>query len=139
MTETVSMGLGPLRQIALAATDVERAVDFYRDTLGLRLIASFGPLAFFDLGGVRLLIEKPAPEAGIGSSVLYLAVDDIDAARATLVARGVAFEDEPHLIHRDDAGTFGSAGEEEWMTFFRDSEGNLLALSARRAPVSAAD
>ena len=139
MTETVSMGLGPLRQIAIAATDVERAVAFYRDTLGLPLIASFGPLAFFDLGGIRLLIEKPPPGAGIGSSVLYLAVDDIDAARAALVTKGVVFEDEPHLIHRDETGTFGAAGEEEWMTFFRDSEGNLLALSARRAPVSAAD
>jgi len=64
-----------LRQVALPATDVDRAVAFYRDTVGLRFIARFGDLAFFDLNGVRLLVER-AP-AGTGASVLYLAVDDV--------------------------------------------------------------
>lgn len=63
--------------------------------------------------------------------MLYLSVDDIQAARAALEERGVAFEDEPHVIFRDEDGTFGEAGRDEWMTFFRDSEGNLLALSSR--------
>jgi len=118
--------LGPLRQIAQHADDVGRAVGFYRDVLGLTMVAQFGDLAFFDLAGTRLLIEP-----GVPGALLYLSVDDIHAARAGLVSRGVVFEDEPHLIFRDESGTFGPVGDEEWMTFFRDSEGNLLALSYR--------
>ena len=121
-----------LRQVALPATDVERAVGFYRDVLGLRHVATYGDLAFFDLDGVRLLVERNESEARSDAYVLYLTVDDIDAAWAALRDRGVAFVDEPHLIFPDQAGTFGPAGEEEWMAFFHDSEGNLLALSTRR-------
>ncbi len=123
--------LGRLHQIAQRADDLDRAVVFYRDTLGLALIARFDPpgLAFFDLGNTRLLLEQGAPTA-----ILYLEVDDIDASTRSLRAAGVDFVEEPHLIHRDDVGTFGPAGAEEWMTFFRDSEANLLALVERRAP-----
>ena len=122
-------GIGALRQIGQKADDIERATLFYRDVLGLRLIARFGDLAFFDLDGTRLLVA--AGEAAGGSSVLYFTVDDVVAARRVLEGRGVTFEDEPHVIFTDAEGTFGPAGEDEWMTFFRDSEGNLLALSAR--------
>jgi methylmalonyl-CoA/ethylmalonyl-CoA epimerase len=126
------LGAGALRQLALPAADVERAVTFYRDVLGLRCIAQFGPLAFFDLGGTRLLVE-PGERAGEGEGhVLYFAVDDIGAAHTALANRGVVFLDVPHRIHTDDTGTFGPAGEEEWMAFFRDSEGNLLAISSRQ-------
>lgn len=134
MASAASFELGPLRQVSLVAADVERALPFYRDSLGLPLLATFGALAFFDLGGTRLLLEAREREEMGGNSVLYFAVPDIHVARQALVARGVDFEDEPHLIHRDDAGIFGPAGEEEWMTFFRDTEGNLLALSSRERP-----
>jgi predicted enzyme related to lactoylglutathione lyase len=109
-------------------------VAFYRDVVGLPFIARFGDLAFFDLNGVRLLVER-APK-GTGASVLYLAVDDVRAARTALQARGVEFQDEPNVIFHDADGTFGDAGVDEWMTFFRDSEGNLLALSSRERPVT---
>jgi methylmalonyl-CoA/ethylmalonyl-CoA epimerase len=122
-------GIEGLRQVALPAADVDRAVEFYRDVVGLRLIARFGDLAFFDLDGVRLLVER-APE-GTGASVLYLTVVDVRAARAALEERGAAFEDDPHVIFHDAEGTFGEPGVDEWMTFFRDTEGNLLALSSR--------
>jgi catechol 2,3-dioxygenase-like lactoylglutathione lyase family enzyme len=132
-TDTIQ--LGPLRQIAQRATDVGRAVVFYRDVLGLPLLAMFGEsLAFFDLDGTRLMIESGGEGGEASGSVLYFAVPDIHAAHRELLARGVVFEDEPHAIHRDDAGTFGPAGEEEWMTFFRDPEGNLLSLASRQAP-----
>ena len=118
-----------VRQVALHADDLDRAEAFYRDTLGLRLIARFDPpgLVFFDLGNTRLLLEQGATPA-----LLYLAVDDIDASAEVLVERGVELVDPPHLIHRDEDGTFGPAGREEWMAFFRDSEGNLLGLVERR-------
>lgn len=121
--------LGPLHQVAQRAGDLGRAVAFYRDVLGLDLIASFDPpgLAFFRLGETRLMLEGSAP-----SSTLYLRVEDVVAAHDELLGRGVAFEDEPHVVHRDADGTFGAAGEEEWMTFFRDPDGNLLALVERR-------
>jgi methylmalonyl-CoA/ethylmalonyl-CoA epimerase len=123
---------GKLRQVALPAADVGRAVAFYRDVLGLVLLATFGDgLAIFDLAGTRLMIEQG--EGGTGS-VLYLEVPDVHAAHAALQAAGVTFEDEPHAIFRDDAGTFGPAGGEEWMTFFRDTEGNLLAVAGRHGP-----
>ncbi|HLE39441.1 MAG TPA: VOC family protein [Acidimicrobiia bacterium] len=120
-------------QVAQRAVDLARAVAFYRDTLGLPLIAVFDPpgLAFFDLGNVRLLIEREAP-----SALLYLEVADIEATYAALAASGVETVDSPHLIFRDDAGTFGPAGTGEWMAFFRDSEGNLVGLVERRPPNS---
>jgi methylmalonyl-CoA/ethylmalonyl-CoA epimerase len=122
---------GTLRQVSQRAVDIDRAVEFYEQTLGLRLIARFGPLAFFDLHGVRLFLSTgEGTEAGPGS-VLYLSVDDVVATREGLVAKGVEFVDEPHVLFVDEAGTFGTAGDAEWMTFFRDSEGNLLALSSR--------
>lgn len=118
-----------LHQVAQHVDNLGRSVAFYRDTLGLPLIATFDPpgLAFFDLGGTRLLLEAGAP-----SALLYLRVDDIDRRFAELRAAGVTFEGEPHLIHRDDDGRFGPAGSEEWMAFFRDSEQNLLGLVERR-------
>jgi methylmalonyl-CoA/ethylmalonyl-CoA epimerase len=118
-----------LHQAAQRAEDLDRAVAFYRDTLGLRLIASFEPpgLVFFDLGDTRLLVERGAP-----SSLLYLGVDDLEASWADLGAAGVELVDPPHLIFRDADGPFGLPGAEEWVAFFKDSAGNLLGLVERR-------
>ena len=118
-----------LRQVAQRAEDLDRAVHFYQETVGLRLIASFDPpgLAFFDLDGVRLLVERGAP-----SALLYLETEDIDARVESLRGAGVTIESEPHMIFRDDDGTFGDPGVEEWMVFFRDSEDNLVGLVERR-------
>jgi methylmalonyl-CoA/ethylmalonyl-CoA epimerase len=118
-----------LREVAQHVDDLERAVDFYRDVLGLKLLARFDPpgLAFFDLGPTRLLLEAGAP-----STILYLDVEEVAAATEELRAKGVTIEAEPHVIHVDAEGQFGPAGEAEEMAFVRDSEGNLLGLAARR-------
>jgi catechol 2,3-dioxygenase-like lactoylglutathione lyase family enzyme len=123
-----------LRQVSLPVTDVERAVAFYGDVVGLGHIATFGDLAFFDLDGVRLLLERSDAVEPSEGMVLYLAVDDVHVARDALAGRGVQFVDEPHAIFTDTAGTFGTAGEAEWMVFFRDPDGHLLALSSREPP-----
>jgi methylmalonyl-CoA/ethylmalonyl-CoA epimerase len=117
-----------LHQVAQRAEDLDRAVRFYRDTLGLRHIATFDPpgLAFFDLGATRLLVERNAPAA-----LLYLGVGDIAAVWEALGAAGVERVDPPHVIVSDDAGVFGPAAA-EWMAFFKDSEGNLVGLVERR-------
>lgn len=123
------MHIDRLHQIAQRAEDLGRAVAFYRDTLGLRHIATFDPpgLAFFDLGGTRLLVERNAPRA-----LLYLGVGDIAATWEALGAAGVELVDAPHVIFSDTDGIFGAAGEAEWMAFFKDSEGNTVGLVERR-------
>ena len=124
------MRITRLHQVAQHAEDLDRAVAFYRDVVGLDLIARFDPpgLAFFDLGTTRLLLEVGAPPA-----LLYLGVDDVATMTEQLRAAGVAIESETHVIHVDEAGQFGPAGEAEEMAFFRDSEGNLVGLAGRRA------
>ena len=131
MTSYGSPGFTRVHQIAQHCDDLDRAVAFYNGTLGLPLMARFDPpgLAFFDLGNVRLLLEASATPA-----TLYLEVDDIEAERARLTEAGVTFADEPHMIFRDDEGTFDRVGTEEWMTFFHDSEGNVVGLVERRRP-----
>jgi len=128
------LGLSSLHQVAVPSADLARSIRFYRDALGLRLLAEFSPpgLAFFALGETRLLVDAAA-EAKPGAGVLYFRASDIHAACAALRARGVAFESGPHAIHRDDAGAFGERGTSEWMAFFRDPDGNLLALASRVA------
>ena len=118
-------GLSRIGQISMNAHDFDRAVAFYRDTLGLRFLFTAPPhLAFFDCDGVRLLLDMPEDkEFDRPGSILYFAVDDIHAMHKTLVSRGVAFRREPHLIAR-------LPDREVWMAFFNDTEGNTLALMA---------
>jgi methylmalonyl-CoA/ethylmalonyl-CoA epimerase len=111
-----------IHQISIRARDTARAVTFYRDTLGLQLLFEAPPqLAFFDCGGVRLMLSPPEPEFDHQGSVLYFAVDDIKAAHTSLAAAGVAFRTGPRLIAR-------LPDREVWLADFLDSEGNVLAL-----------
>jgi predicted enzyme related to lactoylglutathione lyase len=118
-----------LVQIAQHADDLQRASSFYADLLGTLPVATFDPpgLVFFDLGGVRLLLEQGAP-----SALLYLRVDDIDATLERLRAAGVPVESEPHVIFGHDDDTLGPAGTDEWMAFVTDSEGNHVGLVEHR-------
>ena len=132
---SATLSLDTLHQVALPCADLARSVAFYGDVLGAKPIAQFEPpgLAFFALGTTRLLLETAAAPKP-GGAVLYFRVADIHAAHAELCARGVAFDGEPHAIHRDDDGTFGEAGATEWMAFFRDPDGHPLALASRVPP-----
>jgi methylmalonyl-CoA/ethylmalonyl-CoA epimerase len=124
MTTSVSgPGITRLGQIQIRTSDVERAADFYENVLGLSLLFKAPPaLAFLDCGGVRLMLDRPEkPEFDHASSILYFAVPDIKAAHGALKEKGVRFEDEPHMIAR-------MPDHDLWMTFFRDTEDNVLAL-----------
>jgi predicted enzyme related to lactoylglutathione lyase len=116
-------------QIAQHAEDLERAAAFYADLLGVAPAATFDPpgLVFFDLGGVRLLLEGAAP-----SALHYYRVADLDRTVDRLRTAGVPVESEPHVIfsHADDV--LGPAGTDEWQAFVRDSEGNLVGLVEQR-------
>ena len=121
--------LDRIGQIAINVQDVERATAFYREVLGMRFLFSAPPgLAFFDCGGVRLMLSKAdKPEFDHPASILYYTVADITAAHQTLTGRGVVFVGPPHIVHK-------AADYDLWMADFRDSEGNLLVLmsEARR-------
>ncbi len=130
------LSIDAFRQVAQRSTDLERSVAFYRDVLGANYIATFDPpgLAFFDIGGVRLMLDAIPGAFEHEGSPLYFSVDDLDTSVAALREAGVAIEEAPTLINKDEAGNFGPAGAEEWMAFFRDPDGNILAFSEIRAP-----
>ena len=118
--------LSQIGQIAVNVHDVDRAVRFYRDTLGMRFLFQAGTLAFFDAGGVRLMLSPPEKkEFDHPGSILYYRVADIEGTHAALAARAVDFLGAPHLIHK-------APDHDLWMAFFKDSEGNTLALMAEK-------
>jgi methylmalonyl-CoA/ethylmalonyl-CoA epimerase len=116
-------------QIALNAKNIPAATAFYRDVLGLKHLFSVGDrMAFFDCGGVRLMLSQPSsPEHDHLSSILYFVVADIAAAHAGLVAHGVRIEHPPALAAR-------MPDHELWLCPFRDPEGNFLELMCEQRP-----
>lgn len=121
-TTMTDLSLGPIGQISRPMRDVAAAADWYGKTLRLPHLYTFGELAFFDCGGIRLMLSPPETGAESAPSLLYFKVDDINAAYDELTRRGVTFKGAPHLVHRHDSGV------EEWMAFFTDPEDNLLAV-----------
>lgn len=123
------MKLNRIHQISVHARNLDEATAFYRDKLGARHIATYDPpgLVFFDFSGTRLLLEKAGPK-----STIYFTVDDIESAHAELRSKEIEFKVGPHMIHKDEKGTFGKPGEEEWMAFFSDPSDNTLALVSRK-------
>lgn len=122
-TPPAGSGLDRIGQIAINVHDLDRAVAYYRDVLGMRFLFSAGPtMAFFDCGGVRLMLGLPSePRFDHPASILYYKVDDIQATFATLKGRGALVERELQLTA--NMGTY-----ELWIAFLRDSEDNVLAL-----------
>ena len=116
--------MGPIGQISRQVRDIAAAQRWYGEVLGLTHLYSFGDLAFFDCGGVRLFLSQ-TEQAGDGESILYFRVDDIRLSHTMLESAGVEFLNAPHLIHRHEDGT------EEWMAFFKDNEGRPLAIMSQ--------
>jgi predicted enzyme related to lactoylglutathione lyase len=120
---------GMIGQISMNAHDIDRATAFYAETLKLPLLFRAGQMSFFNCGGVRLMLSRPEkPEFDHPGSVLYFKVPDIQAEYGELRGRGANFLGEPHLIAR-------MPDHELWMAFFRDSEGNTLALMEEKRSV----
>lgn len=122
MATTTVPGITGVGQIALRATDLGRAIEFYRDVLRLPLLMQIPNAAFFDCGGVRLMLAEPeSAEFDHPGSIVYYRVAEIQQAARDLAGRGVAFVREPHLLAR-------MPDHELWMAFFHDPSGNMLAL-----------
>ncbi|HXW63274.1 MAG TPA: VOC family protein [Candidatus Acidoferrales bacterium] len=122
MSGATGVGITRLGQVAIPVADVERSTAFYRDVLGLSLLFRAGPLAFFDCGGVRLMLDRPEKaEFDHPSSILYFVVPDMQAAHRRLINAGVTIVEPPRLIAP-------MPDHDLWMGFFRDTEGNVMAL-----------
>jgi DNA-binding CsgD family transcriptional regulator/catechol 2,3-dioxygenase-like lactoylglutathione lyase family enzyme len=120
--------LGAVGQVSRDVSNLEKAIEWFRDVLGLPLLGDFGNVALFDMGGVRLFISKPEGESTTGNSIIYFRVDDIDAAYNDLSSREIEFRGAPHMIARMPDGT------EEWMAFFDDMDGQPLAIMSQVKP-----
>ena len=123
------VSLGPIGQIALHVSDMERSVEFYGGVLGMTKMFAAPNLAFFDNGGIRLMLSSNEGEPSGERSVIYYSVDDIRVAYKRLASAGVEFDDAPHIIHSSD-------NYELWMAFFKDPDGNLLAIMDERGELS---
>ena len=119
-----------LIQVAQHVDDLDRAVAFYEALLQHSVTARFDPpgLAFFDLDGTRLLLDRAAPTA-----LIYLGVDDVRQRTEQLRAQGVEIDTEPHVIFQHTDETLGRSGTDEWMSYIRDSEGNTVGLVSHSA------
>ena len=120
------MPLSRLGQIALPGADADRSEAFYANALGLPKLYRFGNLIFFDCAGIRLMLEASPKAVQPASGVChYFKIEDIVASTGELKAKGVTFEDEPHIVAKMPDHTL-------WMTFFKDPDGHLLALMEER-------
>jgi methylmalonyl-CoA/ethylmalonyl-CoA epimerase len=121
MTATSELALGPIGQLLVPVSDVERATTFYRDVLRVPFLFAYPGNAFFDAGGVRLYLAKPTEAGFDGHVTIYFRVTGLADAVATLESRGASFFSRPHLVHRDPA-------YELWMAFAHDPDGNNIGL-----------
>ena len=126
-----NVSLGQIGQISVNVQDFDRAVAFYKNTLGLKhLFAALGRMAFFDCGGVRLMLAiLERPDLDHPSSILYFKVQDIEVAYEALVSRKVRFETKPMLVAP-------MTTHDLWLAEFRDSENNVLALMCEKPKAS---
>jgi methylmalonyl-CoA/ethylmalonyl-CoA epimerase len=116
------LGIKNIGQISVIVHDLARATAFYRDTLGLPLLFTAGNLAFFDCGGVRLMLgPAETPDLDHPGSILYFRVPDINAAHQRLLELGAKIEAPPRLIAPMPT-------HDLWMMGFRDTEGNIMEL-----------
>ena len=113
----------------IPASDVARARKFYEQTVGLRPKEEYAGGVIYECGGVDVFMY-PTGNAGTSkASQAYWEVDDVETEVAELKARGVVFEeyDMPGVQMRNSIAVGGGA-KTAW---FKDTEGNILAISQR--------
>ncbi len=122
--ENGTLHLNEIGQIAIVVKDIDRATRFYRDVLGMTFLFEVPGMAFFQCGGIRLMLGlADRAEFEHPASIIYYRIDDIESATAVLKDHDVVFDEDPRLVHKTDTS-------ELWLAFFRDPDGNPLALMA---------
>jgi predicted enzyme related to lactoylglutathione lyase len=124
------MAVGPLAQVHISVTDIDRSVQFYRDVLGVQHLFTVPgqPMAFLASGGVRLYLGVPVAEEFRSHCVNYFRVDDLDGEVARLRGLGVTVGD-PTLANRDASG-------ELWLAGLTDPDGHHVILMHEVAATS---
>ena len=122
--QTQELQLGPIAQVGIMVKDLEAATAFYRDKLGVKHLFTAPGMAFFDLGGLRLMLGQANPDYP-PCTYLYYKVADIEAAARTLQARGVKMTEAPEVAHR-------MPGMELWLALFEDMDRNIVALMCEK-------
>src|SRR5215204_1159366 len=128
MVDQQVVKISQIGQVAIPVQDLDRAVAFYRDLLGLPFLFQVPGLAFLQCGEVRIMLSPPeGPNAPTKASVLYYKVDDLTNTYQALMDQGVKGVDAPHLIAK-------MPDHDLWMAFIEDSEGNILAFMSEVRP-----
>ena len=118
--------LSKLAQVALSTRDLPTAIAFYRDTLGLKVLFEVSEMAFFDMDGTRLMIGAAQHKGALQiNTYLYFDAGDWNATEAALIARGVKFDRDAEIVQRAE-------GKEHALRFFKDPDGNALAIMGWR-------
>jgi methylmalonyl-CoA/ethylmalonyl-CoA epimerase len=128
----VSLADAKIAQLLIPISDFDAGVAFYRDTLGIPFLFAAPPqMAFFNAGGIRLLVGvmPPGQEAQRGSAI-YFQVANIHTVYSSLKDKGVAFKVEPHIVNR-------TPQSELWLAEFTDPDGNQMALMSEVPPSGA--
>ena len=121
--------LGSAQLVAFVATrDPARAKEFYRDTLGLRLISEDDFAIVFDANGVMLRVSPVREIAPAQYTVLGWEVSDIVAKVKELGKAGVKFE-RYSFPGQDEMGIWTAPGGVARVAWFKDPDGNVLSLS----------
>jgi len=113
-------------QIAIPVKDLNRAISFYKNELEFPFLFQAGSIAFFDCNGTRLFLSLPEKEEfSRFSSIIYFRVNDIFETYEKCKTKNIEFIDQPHMIAKVN-------DTENWMCFFYDSEGNMLAFMSEK-------
>ena len=123
---TTNVGLSKIGQIMIVANDLRAMTAFYRDKLGMKLLFEVPNMTFFECDGIRLMLTSPSDKLVRAASVIYFDVPDINQAYDILSTRGVSFERKPEVEARLEKSDL-------WLAFFRDPEGNFMALMSEVA------
>jgi methylmalonyl-CoA/ethylmalonyl-CoA epimerase len=119
----MNLATAKIGQLLIPVEEFDKGIAFYRDTLGIPFLFAAPPqMAFFDCGGVRLLVGvMPAGQKAQRGATIYFQVEEIRAVFSSLEEKGVRFTARPHVVNR-------TPKSELWLAEFTDPDGNQLAL-----------
>jgi methylmalonyl-CoA/ethylmalonyl-CoA epimerase len=105
-------------QIGMRVTDLERAVAFYSQAVGLPLLFRAGDMVFFKAGDARLMVEEGEPGR---TTVVYFEDDNLERNKPLMEARGIKFTGPVETVQR-------TKDYDLKLLVFHDPDGNTLAL-----------